>query len=143
MFLIWTAGFSLRAQEFSYMQQLSVDEGLPHTDVSSILQDTDGYVWIGTYSGLCRYDGNVLQCYDMSNSILQSSRIRALLLLGDLLYVGTENGGVTVYDTRQDRFIRNIKVPGNCVNYLFPAFDGGSVWVCANDALMEVTRVRR
>ena len=140
VFLIWTAGFSLRAQEFSYMQQLSVDEGLPHTDVSSILQDTDGYVWIGTYSGLCRYDGNVLQCYDMSNSILQSSRIRALLLLGDLLYVGTENGGVTVYDTRQDRFIRNIKVPGNCVNYLFPAFDGGSVWVCANDALMEVTR---
>lgn len=138
--LIWGAMLPMSSQEFSYMQQFSVDEGLPHTDVSSILQDADGYVWIGTYSGLCRYDGNVLQCYDMSNSILQSSRIRALLLSGDLLYIGTENGGLTVYDTRSDRFLKNIKVPGNCVNYLFPSFDGGSVWVCANDALMEVTR---
>ncbi len=137
--MLWSVFVPLRGQEFSYMQQFSVDEGLPHTDVSSILQDADGYVWIGTYSGLCRYDGNVLQCYDMSNSILQSSRIRALLLSGDLLYIGTENGGLTVYDTRSDKFLRNIKVPGNCVNYLFPSFDGGSVWVCANDALMEVT----
>ena len=47
----------LFSQEYSHMEQLSVDEGLPHTDVSSIVQDRDGYIWIGTYSGLCRYDG--------------------------------------------------------------------------------------
>ena len=53
------------AQERSYMEQLSVDEGLPHTDVSSIVQDGDGYIWIGTYSGLCRYDGAEMTVYDI------------------------------------------------------------------------------
>lgn len=52
---IWAASLcTLSAQEYSYMGQLSVDEGLPHTDVSPIVQDEDGYIWIGTYSGLCR-----------------------------------------------------------------------------------------
>ena len=40
--LSWTVGLPLGAQERSYMEQLSVDEGLPHTDVSSIVQDSDG-----------------------------------------------------------------------------------------------------
>ncbi len=129
----------LAGQSYSYMQQFSVDEGLPHTDVSSILQDEDGYIWIGTYSGLCRYDGNRLQCWDMSNSILQSSRIRSLLLSGNLLYIGTDNGGITIYDTRSENFFKNIEVPGNCVNCLFPSYDGKSVWACTGDALLQVT----
>ncbi len=129
----------LAGQSYSYMQQFSVDDGLPHTDVSSILQDEDGYIWIGTYSGLCRYDGNRLQCWDMSNSILQSSRIRSLLLSDNLLYIGTENGGLTIYDTRAGKFFRNIEVSSNCVNCLFHSADGKSVWACTNDALVQIS----
>ena len=133
-----TAAMPLWAQERSYMEQLSVDEGLPHTDVSSIVQDGDGYIWIGTYSGLCRYDGTEMTVYDMSNSILESSRIRSLLLAGNLLYVGTENGGLTVYDTQQDKFLKTLSVPGNCVNSMFLSGDGGSVWLCTNDGLSKI-----
>lgn len=123
------------AQEHAYMEKLSVDEGLPHTDVSSIVQDSEGYMWIGTYSGLCRYDGNDLKTWDMSNSILRSSRIRSLRLVGPLLYIGTENGGFTIYDTASDTFVRTLSVPGNCVNSMFPSADGKSVWFCTNDGL--------
>lgn len=35
----------LFAQEYSHIEQLSVDEGLPHTDVSAVVQDDDGYIW--------------------------------------------------------------------------------------------------
>lgn len=125
----------MSAQEHSYMEQLSVDEGLPHTDVSAIVQDADGYIWIGTYSGLCRYDGNSLTVWDISNSILESSRIRSLRLVGNLLYVGTENGGLTVFDTENDRFLKTLKVPTNCVNCIFPSGNGVSVWLCTNDGL--------
>lgn len=127
------------AQERSYMEQLSVDEGLPHTDVSSIVQDGDGYIWIGTYSGLCRYDGAEMTVYDISNSILESSRIRSLLLSGSLLYVGTENGGLTVYDTSRDEFLKTFSVPGNCVNSMFPSCDGNSVWLCTNDGISRIS----
>ena len=96
------------------MERLSVDQGLPHTDVSSIVQDQYGYIWIGTYSGLCRYDGNVLEVYDIANSILQSSRIRSLCLTDNwLLYIGTETGGLTIFDTVNDRFVKTFRVPSN------------------------------
>ena len=138
--LFLAATFPARAQEHSYMEQLSVDEGLPHTDVSAIVQDKDGYIWIGTYSGLCRYDGNSLTVWDMSNSILESSRIRALRLVGSLLYVGTENGGLTVYDTGNDAFLKTLTVPTNCVNSIFPSKDGESVWICTNDGVSFLDR---
>ena len=134
--VLWAAAMgAVCAQEYSYMGQLSVDEGLPHTDVSSIVQDEDGYIWIGTYSGLCRYDGYSLSSWDMSNSILRSSRIRSLLLDGKLLYIGTENGGLTIYDTQADSFLKTLSIPGNCVNSIFPASDGTDVWACTNDGI--------
>ena len=32
-------------------------EGLPCEEASSVIQDNDGYIWIGTRLGLIRYDG--------------------------------------------------------------------------------------
>jgi ligand-binding sensor domain-containing protein len=32
-------------------------DGLPHALVRTSLQDSDGYLWIGTQSGLSRFDG--------------------------------------------------------------------------------------
>ena len=126
----------LFAQEYSHIEQLSVDEGLPHTDVSAVVQDDDGYIWIGTYSGLCRYDGTDMIVYDVSDSILESSRIRSLYLApGGLLYIGTETGGLTIFDTRNDRFIKTIRVPSNYVNGVFPSHDGNSVIICTDDGL--------
>ena len=130
----------LFSQEYSHMEQLSVDEGLPHTDVSSIVQDRDGYIWIGTYSGLCRYDGTDMTVYDVSNSILESSRIRSLYLASDgLLYIGTETGGLTIFDTLNDRFIKTIRVPSNYVNGIFPSSDGNSVVICTDDGLSTLS----
>jgi len=36
---------------------LSVDQGLSHSSVLSLLQDTQGFMWIGTEDGLNKYDG--------------------------------------------------------------------------------------
>jgi ligand-binding sensor domain-containing protein/serine phosphatase RsbU (regulator of sigma subunit) len=38
-------------------QSLSVNEGLCHPFVYNINQDKNGFIWIGTGEGLCRYDG--------------------------------------------------------------------------------------
>ncbi len=32
--------------------------GLPTSDANSVVQTNDGFIWIGSYSGLIRYDGN-------------------------------------------------------------------------------------
>lgn len=39
------------------MEQFGIDEGLSQTAVNCILQDSYGFLWIGTQDGLNRYDG--------------------------------------------------------------------------------------
>ncbi len=41
----------------------SVAEGLPHEHVTSIFQDSNGALWIGTWEGLARFDGNSFTTY--------------------------------------------------------------------------------
>ena len=40
--------------EFS---SLTNHDGLTNSQVGAILKDTRGYIWFGTQSGLCRFDG--------------------------------------------------------------------------------------
>jgi ligand-binding sensor domain-containing protein len=45
------------AQQFNLIP-FNVEEGLPQSTVYDILQDREGYLWIGTDGGgVCRYDG--------------------------------------------------------------------------------------
>ena len=42
-------------------RQFSVSDGLPHNQVNTIAQDNDGFIWIGTANGICRFDGYSFQ----------------------------------------------------------------------------------
>ena len=88
--------------------QLSVNDGLSQYDVSSLLQDERGYIWIGTYDGLNRFDGYNVRVYrhdsDNSNSIGNN---RILCLTEDRhhnILIGTSGGGLSVYHSKIDRF---------------------------------------
>ena len=57
-------------------ETLSIDEGLSNEYVTSIFQDSKGYMWIGTIDGLNRYDGERITVYncniDNDNSLSSS-----------------------------------------------------------------------
>lgn len=44
-------------------RHLGLNEGLSHTTVPSITQDSLGYMWFATYDGLNRYDGYTFKVY--------------------------------------------------------------------------------
>lgn len=58
---------SLSAETYSMpklrFKHLSANEGLPTDEVRHIFQDSDGYIWISTNSGLCCYDGYQIKTY--------------------------------------------------------------------------------
>ena len=45
-------------------QSLTVKDGISNNYITNILQDSKGYIWIGTKDGLNRYDGKNVEVYE-------------------------------------------------------------------------------
>lgn len=85
----------------------SVPEGLSQSTVTSIAEDPDGYIWVGTVNGLNRFDGRSFkQFFSNDGSGLKSSFIRSLIYSRkyQALIVGTDSG-LSKYDPETERFI--------------------------------------
>lgn len=76
-----------------------VEGGLPQNKVTAVVQTRDGYLWLGTYSGLARFDGVHFTVFDDNNTPeLRSSRVTSLCEGNDgTLWIGDESGQVTQY----------------------------------------------
>ena len=73
--------------------------GLPTGEANVITQTSDGYIWIGSYGGLIRYDGSTFRNYSLEASGISSSSIRSLYESSDgKLWIGTNDAGVFVLD---------------------------------------------
>ncbi len=57
--LIVTAAaiFSANAERYYYFEHLKPPDGLPSNTIYCTIQDRNGFMWVGTRDGLCRYDG--------------------------------------------------------------------------------------
>ena len=82
-----------------FMRVWQTDDGLPENGVNAIVQTGDGYLWIGTFSGLVRFDGVRFAIFDIKNSpAMLSDRVTSLFEddSGNL-WIGYETGGLTRY----------------------------------------------
>jgi ligand-binding sensor domain-containing protein/signal transduction histidine kinase len=71
-------------------------DGLPQNSVRTIVQTRDGYLWLGTWGGLARFDGVRFTIFNRANTpALRDSRITALAEDADgSLWIGTAAGGL-------------------------------------------------
>ena len=68
--------------------------GLPTGEANAILQTSDGYVWVGSYGGLVRYDGSNFRNYSTEGK-LPSASVRSLFEDSEgTLWIGTNDAGV-------------------------------------------------
>ena len=49
--------------------------GLPTSDANTVLSTSDGFIWIGGYSGLIRYDGTTFERQDSSGGITNANTL--------------------------------------------------------------------
>lgn len=75
----------------------TTENGLPQNSVTAIVQTPDGYLWLGTFGGLARFDGVKFTTFNTGNTpALPSNRITALHVGHDgTLWIGAETGEVT------------------------------------------------
>ncbi len=82
-------------------RHLTVDNGLSNGEVTAILQDKKGFIWIGTNSGLNRYDGYTTEVYYNNtggNKSAYFNRISGLCLANNnSIWISTE-AGLTLFN---------------------------------------------
>ncbi len=93
-----------------HVEYLTVEDGLTPGGVTAIVQDRQGFMWIGTQNGLHRYDGYELVPY--SHDPADPSSISGNLVHDIIedqqgyLWIAAGESGVNRYDPQTDRFTR-------------------------------------
>lgn len=106
LLLCWltSSGVSAQPRQLSF-DHLGVEDGLPDNFIYTLLQDRQGYIWVGTFNGLARYNGYQMKTYPLD--ALKTSVISTLYEdRHGTLWVGTRNQGLYRFDRATDRFIQ-------------------------------------
>lgn len=84
-----------QTEEYSF-KNLSVKDGLSHSNVYTIIQDHLGYLWFGTQDGLNKYDGYEFIIYRHepgdSNSLTTGNFGKIFQDSSNLIWFGTYGG---------------------------------------------------
>lgn len=74
---------------------INKENGLPSNDIRAITKTSDGFMWLGTTAGLCRFDGSQVKIFDEGKDLKHSlfhKFINCLLPANNKLWIGTRQG---------------------------------------------------
>jgi ligand-binding sensor domain-containing protein/signal transduction histidine kinase len=77
------------------LRNWDLDDGLPSTRVNAVARTRDGFVWLATYGGLARFDGQKFSAWSQQEvAALKGTRISQVFTdTAGQLWVGTATGG--------------------------------------------------
>jgi ligand-binding sensor domain-containing protein len=135
--------FGLAAAPPNYViRTWQVENGLPQNKVTAVTQTRDGYLWLGTYGGLARFDGVQFRIFDDNNTPeMRSSRVTSLFEAADgTLWIGDESGHVTQYKNGRFKAVEFHPAWGGGKIYDIASDDSGDIWLLNESG--ELARVR-
>src|SRR4030042_618063 len=96
LFYMLPIGF-LQAQTY-FFEKYGVEQGLSYSKVYSVLQDKNDWIWLGTESGVSRFNGSEFENFSPRNG-LSAGGVYSLAedTLGRIWF-GHLNGGISIYD---------------------------------------------
>ncbi|NVK48577.1 MAG: hypothetical protein HWE09_02335, partial [Cyclobacteriaceae bacterium] len=93
--------FEIHAQTNSpVFRNITPDDGLPVTTVTDVTQDTFGYIWIGSWDGVYRYDGNTFEKKSDKGRYVTVDKHGGVWISYDRAYNGI--GTIAYYDSTRD-----------------------------------------
>jgi ligand-binding sensor domain-containing protein/serine phosphatase RsbU (regulator of sigma subunit) len=107
-----------------------VKDGLSQSNVSGIIQDSSGFFWLATESGISRFDGKNFVNYTTEDGLADNNVSAIFLDRSNRIWLGHENGSVTVYDGKTFTPIHSKAFPKDKKIYGFYQERSGSLWVC-------------
>ena len=100
VFPLWIALAGVSGDTTNFLIDVwDTEDNLPSSTVTAVTQTPDGYLWVGTYNGLSRFDGVRFVTFDPVNTpALAHARIQGLYVdARGTLWINTYRGGLTSY----------------------------------------------
>ncbi|MFA5833903.1 MAG: two-component regulator propeller domain-containing protein [Bacteroidota bacterium] len=98
------------AQRGYHFDQLTTRNGLSSNTVNTVMQDSKGFLWFGTETGLNRYDGYRFKIYQNDRNDSNSLSNNYIWTICEdkkgCLWIGTDGGGLNKFDPRTETFVR-------------------------------------
>lgn len=148
VFLVMGFAGELQAQTHAYrFSRLNVDHGLSNNQIKSVMKDRQGFLWIGTVSGLNRFDGYNIRVFTNqpgdSTSLVNSDVNKVFEGPEGKIWIHTWSG-TNVYDPLTESFERNVNrllvrfsiTPGQ-INDIRKDRDGNFWFIHATDGLFR------
>ena len=110
--------------------------GLPTSEANAIAQTPDGFIWIGGYSGLTRYDGNTFKRYDSTTGI--DSVVSLFVDSKDRLWIGTNETGVAVLEKGELTFFDQVEGLKSSSIRAITEDDAGNIYIATTHGMAMV-----
>ncbi len=116
---------------------ISRSEGLSNGAVNTIVKDSEGYIWFGTWNGLNRYDGSNMVTYLPGSNFnsIHNHVIRELYPTASGAIWILTNKGVGLYDNILDRFSAFFTSESEQINY------ENDISICHSDGFGTIASV--
>ena len=118
---------------------------IPRGTVTSLLQDEQGFIWVGTQFGLVRYDGyqfRVFKANKKHSGSITGNFITTLFQSSDgRIWIGTESDGVSVFNPKTELFFNyrhnnkhKTSLASNRI-FAFAEDKNSGVWIATDNGL--------
>jgi len=130
---VWIAtlgGGVSKMKDGTYITYTTSNSGLPTNNVKCVTIDTSGTKWIGTLSGVAKFDGTTWTTYNSSNG-LPGNNINCITIdNNNVKWIGIQLNGLTKYDGSSFTTWKGIAsgIPNNNVNCI-TIDNAGNKWV--------------
>ncbi|MCE3259991.1 MAG: hypothetical protein K0S12_1632, partial [Bacteroidetes bacterium] len=116
------------AQTYPFINY-GVQEGLAQSNVSGIVQDKDGYLWIATESGVSKFDGKDFVNYTTENGLADNNVSCIFQDRSGIIWLGHENGMITKFNGKEFLAVQSDQLPKEEKIYSISQDKKGSLWL--------------
>ncbi|MFD3001202.1 two-component regulator propeller domain-containing protein [Pontibacter toksunensis] len=122
------------AQQYNF-RNWTLEQGLPQSQITALVQDHQGFLWVATRGGLSRFDGINFRTYTKKDGLASHNITRLYKDSRKQVWIGTSDAGMVVYNgTRFKRIAAAQGLPANQINDI--SEDSlGQLWVATDKGI--------